>query len=256
MPIFHSFVLAFSMFSRIPMPRVEWSKKNMKYMMAFFPLIGVCVAAVVIAWNALSSHLNFGHFLRGTGFVLLPLFITGGFHMDGFCDTVDALASGANPPKKQEILKDSRAGAFAVIFGAAYFLAFAALAGELNEKIQTILCFSVSFVLSRSLSGLALLLFPTSSNSNLLRTFDEAASRIPNIVILCIWTIACVILMTYWSGWAGIIAALSAAVVMLYSRFRLVPQFGGFSGDLAGWLVQVSELATVAGLLFSGKILG
>ena len=34
-------IVAFSMYSKIPMPRIEWNKENMKYTMCFFPLIGV-----------------------------------------------------------------------------------------------------------------------------------------------------------------------------------------------------------------------
>ena len=41
MKLLGSMVIAFSMYSRIPMPRVEWTKERMKYAMCFFPLVGV-----------------------------------------------------------------------------------------------------------------------------------------------------------------------------------------------------------------------
>ncbi len=34
-------VIAFAMYSKIPMPKVEWEKESMEYAMCFFPLIGV-----------------------------------------------------------------------------------------------------------------------------------------------------------------------------------------------------------------------
>ncbi|MGM9936265.1 MAG: adenosylcobinamide-GDP ribazoletransferase, partial [Candidatus Ornithomonoglobus sp.] len=43
----NSLIIAFSMYSRIPMPRVEWREESMKYVMCFFPLIGVIIGAVV-----------------------------------------------------------------------------------------------------------------------------------------------------------------------------------------------------------------
>ncbi|MBP3925899.1 MAG: adenosylcobinamide-GDP ribazoletransferase, partial [Clostridium sp.] len=41
--LFGSFVIAFSMYSRIPMPRVEWTKERMRYALCFFPWIGVLI---------------------------------------------------------------------------------------------------------------------------------------------------------------------------------------------------------------------
>ena len=41
MDLFGSFVIACSMYSRIPMPQVDWTENRMKYAMCFFPLIGV-----------------------------------------------------------------------------------------------------------------------------------------------------------------------------------------------------------------------
>ena len=34
-------IIAFSMYSRIPMPMFEWKEEDMKYAMCFFPLVGV-----------------------------------------------------------------------------------------------------------------------------------------------------------------------------------------------------------------------
>ena len=43
MRLIRSFVIAFSTYSRIPMPQVEWSEENRKYAMWFFPLIGAVI---------------------------------------------------------------------------------------------------------------------------------------------------------------------------------------------------------------------
>ena len=40
-------IVAFSMYSKIPMPRIEWNKENMKYTMCFFPLIGVVTGVLI-----------------------------------------------------------------------------------------------------------------------------------------------------------------------------------------------------------------
>ena len=40
---YHSFLIAFSMYSKIPMPQCEWNEENMAYAMCFFPWIGVAI---------------------------------------------------------------------------------------------------------------------------------------------------------------------------------------------------------------------
>ena len=45
----------------------------------------------------------------------IPLMITGGFHVDGFMDTMDAFHSYQEKEQKLNILKDSHIGAFAAV---------------------------------------------------------------------------------------------------------------------------------------------
>ena len=52
--LWNSFKIAFSMYSKIPMPRADWEKENMRYMMCFFPLIGAVIGALLIGWEWLA----------------------------------------------------------------------------------------------------------------------------------------------------------------------------------------------------------
>lgn len=55
MRFFESLAIGVAMYSKIPMPRVEWNEKNMKYAMCFFPLVGVVTGILeVILGNAAS----------------------------------------------------------------------------------------------------------------------------------------------------------------------------------------------------------
>ena len=40
-------IVAFSMFSAIPMPQTEWTNKSMRYALCAFPLIGAVIGALV-----------------------------------------------------------------------------------------------------------------------------------------------------------------------------------------------------------------
>ena len=120
-------IIAFAMYSRIPMPRVDWSEKNMRYAMCFFPVIGIVIAAAEYLCFFLCGKLALGTMFRSILLVLIPILITGGIHMDGFMDTMDALSSHAERERKLEILKDSHTGAFAILGCCVYLLAAAAI---------------------------------------------------------------------------------------------------------------------------------
>ena len=94
MRFFESLAIGVAMYSKIPMPRVEWNEKNMKYAMCFFPLVGVVTGILeVILGNALLVYTSCGTLFFAGVMTLLPVLVNGGIHMDGFLDTMDALNS-------------------------------------------------------------------------------------------------------------------------------------------------------------------
>ena len=104
----------------------------------------------------------------------LPIFITGGIHMDGFMDTVDALASHQPREKKLEILKDPHCGAFAVLYCGVYLLLdFGLLCALFAAKMVTVCC--LVFVLSRALSALCALTMPSARKAGMLGAFTKDA---------------------------------------------------------------------------------
>ena len=50
MSVIKSLILAFSMYSRIPVPHVRLEEKDMKYTFGFFPLVGVVIGALFSGW--------------------------------------------------------------------------------------------------------------------------------------------------------------------------------------------------------------
>lgn len=244
-----SCAIAFSTYSRIPMPQVEWSEKNMRHTLAFFPLVGAAVGAVYWAAALLCRLLGFGDLGRAALLTAVPLVVTGGIHMDGFCDTVDALASHAPREKKLVILKDSAAGAFAVIWCGVWLLACFGLTGELSS-VPTL---AAGFLLSRALSALgggAAALRPGGDGG-----LPEAGQPLPPV------------------GAGPVPPALSGAdfpggrpipgpwrpwrqavgFYFFYKRLAL-RQFGGFTGDLAGWFLQVCELVILAAVVVTERL--
>ena len=57
--LWNSFVVAFAMFSKIPMPRADWSRDNMKYMMCFFPFVGTAVGILFAGVACIGNYFFF-----------------------------------------------------------------------------------------------------------------------------------------------------------------------------------------------------
>lgn len=260
MSLLRSIAISFSMFSRLPMPRVEWNEKNMRYMMAFFPLVGVAVGAAVWLWQLLCGVLAFGPVLCGAGLALVPVLVTGGVHLDGFCDTTDALASHAPVEKKQEILKDPHAGAFAIIALAAYLLLYAALGAEFlssgGDKPAggTMPAFALVFVLARALSGLGVVCIPRARQNGLAHTFADASAKTTAVALGAVALLAAAGMVAL-GGFAGAAALVAALVCALVYRHTALRQFGGVSGDVSGWFLQICEISCLGAMVVGGCIL-
>ena len=50
--LWNSFIVAFSMYSKIPMPRADWTRENMKYSMCFFPWVGLVIGCLLYTSNS------------------------------------------------------------------------------------------------------------------------------------------------------------------------------------------------------------
>lgn len=243
--ILETIAVALSMFSAIPVPQFSWTEKNMRYVMCAFPLVGVMVGGLCWLWVLVCQWLSLPALLRGAGLCLLPVAVTGGIHLDGYCDASDALASHAPSEKKQEIMKDPHIGAFGVIRLCGYlilsFTLWATLAAYPGPAVW------LGFCLSRTLSGLAVAIFPLAKGSGLAYTFATAADKKVVARVLTAASAALAVGLCF-CGWAGAVMAALALLVFLDYRRRSVKEFGGLSGDLAGWFLQRAELWMLAGL--------
>ena len=252
MRVIRSMIIAFSTYSRIPMPQVEWSDENRKYTMCFFPLIGAVIGLLLWGWLWLCDVLAIGSVLRGAVGALIPLLVTGGIHMDGFMDTSDAMASWQTKERRLEILKDSHAGAFAVMGCAGYLLLDAAVLSEATLKNAAMLPFV--FVLTRALSAWAMAVFRNARPNGMLDAFAHAAHRRMVTISCAIYAVLCAACWFVCGGWLGIACLAAAVLCVLYYKHMAYKNFGGVTGDLAGWFLQITELVLTLVIVLGGKL--
>ncbi|NTU88543.1 MAG: adenosylcobinamide-GDP ribazoletransferase, partial [Actinobacteria bacterium] len=79
--------IAFSTYSIVPVPRFEWKEDAMRYSLGAFPLVGVLLGCALFLWFLVCIVLHCGNVLFATVATAIPFLVTGGIHMDGFCDT-------------------------------------------------------------------------------------------------------------------------------------------------------------------------
>ncbi|MBQ1596152.1 MAG: adenosylcobinamide-GDP ribazoletransferase, partial [Clostridia bacterium] len=90
---FETILVAFGMFSRVPVPQVEWNEKNRKYSMLAFPLVGLVLGLCWVIVASVCRHFGLPALLTGGLLTALPVLVAGGIHLDGYADAVDALSS-------------------------------------------------------------------------------------------------------------------------------------------------------------------
>lgn len=245
-------VTAFSMYSALPMPQLEWTSDTMKYALCFFPLVGAAVGALCWLWGWLCGVWALSGWLFAGGMILIPLLVTGGIHLDGFVDTSDGLHSHLEPAKKLEIMKDPHIGAFGVIRCGMYLVALLVLAGALAEKPAALPVYVLGFMTARGFSAFAIVTFPAAKNTGLARLFADNASKKTVRVVAVLFVLLGFGLMMDWNLWLGLGTAILSLLLYLWFYRMSRREFGGITGDLAGYLVCLLEMLFLAAAVLGG----
>lgn len=237
-----SFLISFSMYSTLPVKCLNWTTENLRNAMIFFPFIGLlCGGVLWIIWTS-CEFLGVGAILFAVLAVLGIVILTGGIHIDGFCDTADALYSRRSREEKLRILKDPNCGPFAVFSIILIMLvstgAYSELYQSSNKNILGLL--TVGFVVTRCLSGISVAKFQCASTSSLAKTFGENAGKHVSIILLVEFIIFSILSLIFYKWISLILIVLSIIIFIGYYNMQK-KQFGGLTGDLAGFFLVINE---------------
>lgn len=252
--IYNSALIAFSMYSKIPMPQCEWSEENMAYSMCFFPLIGVVLGGLTWLVGVFGCRIGLTPTLYAVILVLLPWLATGGIHLDGLLDTADAMSSWQERERRLEILKDSHAGAFAIISCVVYFLFYFGIYSQVTLRAFPIL--AASFMLSRTLSALAVITFPKAKKTGSMSAIARGSSDRHVMVTMIVYLILIFIYMMVMDWKLGLICYGTAWLTYLGYYKKAMKYFGGTTGDLAGCFLSLCELFMAATTILAVLIPG
>ncbi len=253
MTIIKSIIIAFSLYSKIPMPVFEWDEKNYKHAIAFLPFIGIIIGALSHLVFYLAVALGLPVMVTTLFLILIPILITGGFHVDGFMDVSDALHSYQPREKKLEIMKDPHIGAFAVISVGTVLLLWTSFlylliyrAVDSGEYLLVYL-YEIGFAAIRALCGITSIVFPRAKKDGMLN-MEAGKSGRWDILFLIAKALISIDIMIALQPVAGIVSLAAMLLFSLWYWYKTKKEFGGVTGDTAGFFVVTGELFVLIAL--------
>lgn len=229
------------------MPKFDWEDKDMRYSIAVFPWVGAVIGLVFYGIFYFGRLLAVPDIALALIMTAIPLIITGGFHIDGYMDTKDALSSFQPREEKLRILKDPHTGAFAVIWlGVCGLIYVGMLMIVLSapKAEYTVAVLAMSFFLARCFSGFDVLLLAPAKKDGMLHHESGQAdkARKINLTVLTVNLALVIAAMVITEFKAGILALIVAFLWNLLYQWRCKKHFGGITGDTAGYFVVKCEL--------------
>lgn len=169
--------------------------------------------------------------------------------MDGFCDVVDALSSYRTKEKRLEILKDPHIGAFAIIWVCAYMILGAGLLAQVGTTWGILLC-GTGFVVSRALACFLAITLKSANRDGTLYAFTSTQQKGVVSSVLTVYLILGALTICILNLPAGLMVTGFSFFLTVWFVRMTDRQFGGMTGDMAGFYIQIYELMVFAVVVF------
>lgn len=231
-----SFWLALQFLTRLPTPALgEIDASQVGRSLAWYPLVGLLLGAIL--WGAALLLQRQEPLLAAALLLLLWVALTGALHLDGLADSADAWVGGLGDRERTlAIMKDPACGPSGVtVLVLVLLLKFVALAALLRSS-EAVALLAIA-PLARSGVALLFVTTPYVRPSGLGEALANHASR-GAVIAGALLVLGLLIGMLGAMG-----AALLAAVLLLWFwlRQRVMHRLGGFTGDIAGALLELLE---------------
>lgn len=235
--ILKGLALAISMLTTLPFFKVHDFYKGINgYAVMFYPLVGFLLGAALLGIYTLLSPLAVSVHIGIVIFALLVL-LTGALHLDGFSDTVDGLYA----PKERalEVMKDPQVGGIGMIFSVTFLI----LKASSLAYFELFYLLPLVLMLSRLNAVLAIYFYPYVSQSGMGTLAKEELTKKQMLTAL-FYSFLIVLL------YNKLLLLVSALLVLFVIKSIFVKRYGGFTGDIYGFTIEVTELILLNTLLF------
>lgn len=247
--------LAISFLSLLPIaPQEPASEEDWGRTVKYFPAVGIIFAAlnilIVIIFSKCTNEIAYiNPWLFSLAIVLAHIFMSGGLHIDGLMDSFDGIAASKKTVEEtSEVMKDSRAGAFAAMAGNLIIISKIILISQLivikgfNFLIPYLILIPL---ISRALTLIAILYQPVQSINRFSANFQKHSKKFKDTIFalapLAIASAYIVKLELINIDTLGIFIALSLSFGFLAFCW-LAKKLYGHSGDSYGAGLELSEI--------------
>jgi adenosylcobinamide-GDP ribazoletransferase len=234
----HRFFVAFQFLTIIPLGKgLQVDEVVLGKSGSFFPSVGLIIGLILIACYKLV--LMMFPIAISDLFVLLTLVVlTGALHIDGFCDTVDALASRKDRATTLEIMRDSRLGAMGAI-GLFFLLALKYLTfTNLAQEIKYSLLILMPTLGRYSIIQLAFFFPYGRTGPGKGRPFSDYLEGKDMLIALTQTLLVSLVIMQF----RGIIILLLIILATIGWGIYVRQRIGGVTGDIMGATNEMNEL--------------
>jgi adenosylcobinamide-GDP ribazoletransferase len=241
-------IIAFLFLTRLPMPRIEHiSAADNGRSLCAFPLVGLVIGLLLMAVAWLGQFLVPPIALAAM-LLMVWVFVTGGLHLDGLADSADAWLGGyGNRERTLEIMKDPRCGSAAVMTVSCLLVFKFALLVALLET-GGLWWLLLPPLLGRCASVLLMMVTPYARANGLGADFTNTMPRKTLWLIVGGIAIICALLLP----WLSLMAILICVIPTFFAlRQLMISRLDGTTGDTAGALLEIIEVAVLLGLVIT-----
>lgn len=234
--IINNVLFTVSTFTTIPTPKVEYSSENTKFTYFILPFVGLIVGSLTYFILLLFSNVINEAFILAIISLVINILVTGGIHYDGLLDSLDAFKSYRSREEKLRIIKDSRVGAFALI----YFVVVISLHFISSYYIISNNYFKVVLIapiISRTLLLLLIRINSLEKDDMLEAMWSSSFKKYYIVFLVCYLTFA----ITLYFNIITMIVIIVSACYMLYYNKYFKNHFDNLSGDLCGYFIVCCE---------------
>lgn len=234
------FALSVSMLSTLPFFRVHDFYKGINgYAVMFYPLVGLIIGTILLGVYLLLVPYVPNSYL-GVMIFGLWVVLTGALHLDGLSDTIDGFY--IRKEKALEVMKDPNVGGMGMIFTAVFLiLKVSAVVVLLAENKEAIYFLPLVLLLSRFNAVVSIYLYPYITKNGI---GSLAKSELKGSQVLAATFYVVAISLFYF------IPLLFVSLFVMYIlKYVFINRYGGFSGDMYGFLIEVTELALLSIIL-------
>ncbi|MCG8926689.1 adenosylcobinamide-GDP ribazoletransferase [Lentzea sp. CC55] len=228
--------LAFSWLTVLPLRVDDVDRKAAGRAIAWTPVVGVVIAAFVVAVLQLLAISDIPALVAGFVVVGVVALASRGMHLDGLADVADGLGCYGPPERALAVMKDGGAGPFGVV---SLIVVLGAQAAALPHAHWGVVL--LAFATSRAAFGICCLRGVPAARPEGLGAL-VAGTQHPGIVI---GTWAVLALAAVPLGIRAVVAVVVAGALVWGLVKHTGKRFGGITGDVLGAAAEIALLAVL-----------